>query len=58
MGKNNDKTGHRRKSLNFASAVGINGLQTCCDYAAAKGGVMSEAYATCYLKCVVISVYL
>lgn len=58
MGKNNDKTGHRRKILNFASAVGINGLQTCCDYAAAKGGVMSEAYATCYLKCVGISVYL
>lgn len=29
------------KIINFASAVGINGLATCCDYAAAKGGVMS-----------------
>lgn len=52
------KQGTGGKILNFASAVGINGLQTCCDYAAAKGGVMSEAYATCYLNCVGISVYL
>lgn len=29
------------KIINFASAVGINGLATCCDYAASKGGVMS-----------------
>lgn len=35
------KKGTGGKILNFASAVGINGLQTCCDYAAAKGGVMS-----------------
>lgn len=35
------KQGTGGKILNFASAVGINGLQTCCDYAAAKGGVMS-----------------
>lgn len=27
--------------INFSSAVGINGLKTCCDYAASKGGVMS-----------------
>lgn len=35
------KQGKGGKIVNFASAVGINGLQTCCDYAAAKGGVMS-----------------
>lgn len=35
------KQGTCGKIVNFASAVGINGLQTCCDYAAAKGGVMS-----------------
>lgn len=29
------------KIINFASAVGINGLAACCDYAASKGGVMS-----------------
>lgn len=29
------------KIINFASAVGINGLVNCCDYAASKGGVMS-----------------
>ena len=29
------------ESINFSSAVGINGLKTCTDYAAAKGGVMS-----------------
>lgn len=29
------------KIINFASAVGINGLKHCCDYAASKGGVMS-----------------
>ncbi len=27
--------------INFSSAVGINGLVGCCDYAASKGGVMS-----------------
>ncbi len=35
------KQGTGGKIINFASAVGINGLATCCDYAAAKGGVMS-----------------
>ena len=29
------------KIINFASAVGLNGLAGCCDYAAAKGGIMS-----------------
>ena len=29
------------KIINFASVVGINGLENCCDYAASKGGVMS-----------------
>lgn len=33
--------GRGGKIINFASAVGINGLSTCCDYAASKGGVMS-----------------
>ncbi len=33
--------GEGGKIINFASAVGINGLATCCDYAASKGGVMS-----------------
>ena len=27
--------------MEFSSAVGLNGLATCCDYAAAKGGVIS-----------------
>lgn len=35
------KQGRGGKIINFASAVGINGLSTCCDYAASKGGVMS-----------------
>ena len=35
------KQGCGGKIINFASAVGINGLATCCDYAASKGGVMS-----------------
>lgn len=35
------KQGEGGKIINFASAVGINGLENCCDYAAAKGGVMS-----------------
>ena len=35
------KQGSGGKIINFASAVGINGLATCCDYAASKGGVMS-----------------
>lgn len=33
--------GRGGKIVNFASAVGINGLATCSDYAAAKGGIMS-----------------
>ncbi len=33
--------GRGGKIINFASAVGINGLVGCCDYAASKGGVMS-----------------
>lgn len=35
------KQGTGGKIINFASAVGLNGLVTCSDYAAAKGGVMS-----------------
>ena len=35
------KQGTGGRIINFASAVGINGLVACCDYAAAKGGVMS-----------------
>ena len=35
------KQGEGGKIINFSSAVGINGLKTCADYAAAKGGVMS-----------------
>ena len=35
------KQGCGGKIINFASAVGINGLANCCDYAASKGGVMS-----------------
>lgn len=35
------KEGKGGKIINFSSAVGINGLVGCCDYAAAKGGVMS-----------------
>ena len=35
------KQGEGGKIINFSSAVGINGLKTCSDYAAAKGGVMS-----------------
>lgn len=33
--------GHGGKIINFSSTVGLNGLVTCADYAAAKGGVMS-----------------
>lgn len=33
--------GEGGKIINFSSAVGINGLKNCTDYAAAKGGVMS-----------------
>ena len=33
--------GEGGKIVNFSSAVGLNGLKCCCDYAAAKGGVMS-----------------
>lgn len=35
------KRGEGGKIINFSSAVGLNGLSTCTDYAAAKGGVMS-----------------
>lgn len=35
------KQGRGGKIINFAFAVGINGLSTCSDYAASKGGVMS-----------------
>lgn len=35
------RQGEGGKIINFSSAVGINGLATCCDYAASKGGVMS-----------------
>lgn len=35
------KQGKGGKIINFASAVGINGLANCCDYAASKGGIMS-----------------
>lgn len=33
--------GEGGKIINFASAVGLNGLACCCDYAASKGGVIS-----------------
>lgn len=35
------KQGRGGKIIHFASAVGINGLANCCDYAASKGGVIS-----------------
>lgn len=35
------KQGEGGKIINFSSAVGLNGLAGCCDYAASKGGVMS-----------------
>ncbi len=35
------KQGRGGKIINFSSAVGLNGLACCCDYAASKGGVMS-----------------
>lgn len=35
------KQGEGGKIINFSSAVGINGLVGCCDYAASKGGVIS-----------------
>jgi len=35
------RQGEGGKIINFSSAVGINGLKNCTDYAAAKGGVMS-----------------
>ncbi len=33
--------GEGGKIINFSSAVGLNGLSDCCDYAASKGGVIS-----------------
>lgn len=35
------KQGEGGKIINFASAVGLNGLVGCSDYAASKGGIMS-----------------
>ena len=35
------KQGEGGKIINFSSAVAMNGLKTCCDYAASKGGVIS-----------------
>lgn len=35
------KQGEGGKIINFSSAVGLNGLVGCCDYAASKGGVIS-----------------
>ena len=35
------KQGEGGKIINFSSAVGINGLKGCVDYAASKGGVIS-----------------
>ena len=35
------KQGEGGKIINFSSAVALNGLKTCCDYAASKGGVIS-----------------
>ena len=35
------KQGEGGKIINFASIIGLNGLECCSDYAASKGGVMS-----------------
>ncbi|MBR5218828.1 MAG: SDR family oxidoreductase [Clostridia bacterium] len=35
------KQGEGGKIINFSSAVGLNGLSWSCDYAAAKGGIIS-----------------
>ncbi|MBQ4136929.1 MAG: SDR family oxidoreductase [Clostridia bacterium] len=35
------KQGEGGRIINFSSAVGLNGLASCCDYAASKGGVIS-----------------
>ena len=35
------KQGDGGKIINFSSAVGLNGLACCCDYAASKGGVIA-----------------
>ena len=39
------KQGGGGKIINFSSAVGLNGLKNCSDYAAAKGGVISMTKA-------------
>lgn len=39
------RQGNGGKIINFSSTVGLNGLATCVDYAAAKGGVMSMTKA-------------
>lgn len=39
------KQGEGGRIINFSSAVGLNGLKGCVDYAAAKGGVMSMTRA-------------
>ena len=35
------KQGNGGKIINFSSAVAVNGLACCCDYAASKGGIIS-----------------
>jgi len=35
------RQGEGGKIINFSSAVAMNGLKNCCDYAASKGGVIS-----------------
>ena len=39
------KQGRGGRIINFSSAVGLNGLKTCVDYAASKGGVISMTKA-------------
>ena len=39
------KQGNGGRIINFSSAVGLNGLKGCVDYAASKGGVMSMTRA-------------
>jgi len=39
------RQGRGGRIINFSSAVGLNGLKTCVDYAASKGGVISMTKA-------------
>lgn len=39
------KQGEGGRIINFSSAVGLNGLKGCVDYAASKGGIMSMTRA-------------